>query len=46
MRQDDRLGGGNLVLNLRIVAQRRKLGFRSQRFEVAHSIQQGCIGDL
>jgi len=46
MGQDNRLGGWNLVLNLRIVAQRLKLAIRCQRFEVAHSIQQDSIGNL
>lgn len=44
--QDNWLGGGNLVLNLRRVTQRLKLGLGCQRFEAAHSIQQGRISDL
>jgi transposase len=46
MGQDNRLGGWNLVLNLRIVAQWLKLALRCQRFEVAHSIQQDSIRNL
>ena len=46
MGQDNRLGGRNLIPKFRIVAQRFNLGFRGQRLEVAHSIQQDIIRNL